>query len=175
MKALSIQNPYAYFVASGLKDVENRRWQTRYRGKLVIHATGALYAWIPYDCLPDAVFEVLKIDNGKDFGELHPYSQGFELLHQRAERHFGVQTNAFESLTMEQLEEVVKIATDQNGPPFISSAIIGEVELVDIVRDSGSPWAEFGSYHWILRNARLYDTPIIGVKGHLRVWDFEMS
>jgi len=38
MKALTISQPYASLIASGEKWVENRTWQTSYRGELAIHA-----------------------------------------------------------------------------------------------------------------------------------------
>lgn len=38
IKALTISQPYASLIASGEKWVENRRWYTRYRGYLAIHA-----------------------------------------------------------------------------------------------------------------------------------------
>lgn len=38
MKALTISQPYASLIASGEKWVENRRWPTKYRGPLAIHA-----------------------------------------------------------------------------------------------------------------------------------------
>lgn len=38
MKALTISQPYASLIANGEKWIENRRWETLYRGKLAIHA-----------------------------------------------------------------------------------------------------------------------------------------
>jgi hypothetical protein len=38
MKAITIQEPWAWLVAAGYKDIENRVWQTSYRGPLLIHA-----------------------------------------------------------------------------------------------------------------------------------------
>lgn len=38
MKALTIKQPYAHLVACGIKDIENRSWQTKYRGRILIHA-----------------------------------------------------------------------------------------------------------------------------------------
>ncbi len=38
MKALTISQPWANLIASGLKFVENRTWPTSYRGPLAIHA-----------------------------------------------------------------------------------------------------------------------------------------
>lgn len=39
MKALSIKQPYAYLIATGVKDIENRTWKTNFRGRIYIHAT----------------------------------------------------------------------------------------------------------------------------------------
>lgn len=38
MKALTIQQPWAELIVSGQKIVENRTWQTPYRGRIAIHA-----------------------------------------------------------------------------------------------------------------------------------------
>ena len=38
MKALTIKQPYAHLIACGIKDIENRSWQTKYRGRILIHA-----------------------------------------------------------------------------------------------------------------------------------------
>lgn len=42
MKAVSTKNPWAYLIALGIKDIENRTWQTRYRGKIYIHASAKI-------------------------------------------------------------------------------------------------------------------------------------
>ena len=39
MKALSLWQPWASLIVHGEKDVENRTWPTRFRGRLVIHAS----------------------------------------------------------------------------------------------------------------------------------------
>ena len=38
MKALSVQQPWAWQIVNGYKDIENRSWQTSYRGRIYIHA-----------------------------------------------------------------------------------------------------------------------------------------
>lgn len=38
MKALTLHQPFAWAVSTGLKRIENRGWDTRYRGPLLIHA-----------------------------------------------------------------------------------------------------------------------------------------
>jgi len=36
---LSVKQPYAWAIVTGLKDIENRSWRTNYRGILAIHAS----------------------------------------------------------------------------------------------------------------------------------------
>ena len=38
MKALSIQQPWAWLIVNGHKDIENRTWPTKGRGRVLIHA-----------------------------------------------------------------------------------------------------------------------------------------
>lgn len=38
MKALSIQQPWAWAIANGHKHIENRSWPTKFRGEFLIHA-----------------------------------------------------------------------------------------------------------------------------------------
>jgi len=64
---------------------------------------------------------------------------------------------------------------------FLTSAIIGEVEIIDCVQDHPSIWAEkhndiMGEFinkpiwNWVLANPVLYDKPILNVKGKLSFW-----
>ena len=39
MKTLSIKQPWASFIAHGIKDVENRTWRTHFRGRIYIHSS----------------------------------------------------------------------------------------------------------------------------------------
>lgn len=39
MKTLTVKQPWAYLVCSGIKDIENRTWKTNYRGRILIHAS----------------------------------------------------------------------------------------------------------------------------------------
>lgn len=67
-------------------------------------------------------------------------------------------------------------AFDRNAP-LVKSAIIGYVDVVDIVQDSNSLWAQYALegekplYHYVLANAKLFKQPILDVKGRLGVWD----
>ena len=39
MKALSVRQPWAWLIVNGMKDIENRTWPTRFRGRVLIHAS----------------------------------------------------------------------------------------------------------------------------------------
>lgn len=42
MKAISIRQPWAWMIIHGGKDIENRDWPTRFRGRVLIHASKAM-------------------------------------------------------------------------------------------------------------------------------------
>lgn len=50
MKALSIQQPWAWLIVNGYKDIENRSWPTNVRGEKLIHAGKKVdaegYEWV---------------------------------------------------------------------------------------------------------------------------------
>lgn len=64
---------------------------------------------------------------------------------------------------------------------FITSAVIGEVEIIDCVQNHPSTWAEKAApgekpiWNWVLANPVLYDKPILEVKGKLGFWEPESS
>ena len=39
MRILTVRQPWAYLLAAGIKDVENRSWRTAYRGRVLILAS----------------------------------------------------------------------------------------------------------------------------------------
>ena len=44
MKALSIRQPWAWMILHCGKDIENREWPTRFRGRVLIHASKGMTA-----------------------------------------------------------------------------------------------------------------------------------
>lgn len=51
-----------------------------------------------------------------------------------------------------------------------TGAILGVVDLVDVVEGASSPWALPGHRHWVLRGARPLDHPV-PMRGHLNLWE----
>ena len=164
MKTLSIKAEFAYLVAAGIKDVENRTWQTKHRGKILIHASGkdlsGAILFARKDLTPLICDEMARKDYaGGKFVKFDAEKKQFYLADESRREEY----------------ELVKYGVNRNLAKkiaFPAQAIIGEVELVDIVRNSESPWAEPKCYHWIFKNARLYDKPITQIKGKLNLWEF---
>lgn len=73
MKAVSIKQPWASLIAHGIKDIENRTWQTHFRGRIYVHASGKP-AKEPYKIFTDEQASVF-IDSDLDFKMLESYKQ----------------------------------------------------------------------------------------------------
>ena len=128
MKALSIKQPWAWLIAVGYKDVENRSWKTNLRGRIYIHAGKK----------PDR--ESLKNVLLSEEGPLDSRARAFA----------------------RDLARTWK-----------ESAIIGEVDIVDCVTHSDSPWFT-GRYGFVLANPVLYET-IIPCKGTTKFFTPEIE
>ena len=59
MKCISIKQPWAWLIAAGYKDIENRSWATKFRGECFIHASACLTRREYHECSDIA----LKIDH----------------------------------------------------------------------------------------------------------------
>lgn len=64
LRCLSVQQPYAEWIVSGLKRVENRSWSTDYRGLLFIHASST-----PVHTDAQTLWEAEQLGQTKDFLE----------------------------------------------------------------------------------------------------------
>jgi hypothetical protein len=42
LKVIVVRQPWAWLIVNGFKDIENRSWRTRYRGRLLIQASASL-------------------------------------------------------------------------------------------------------------------------------------
>jgi hypothetical protein len=60
VKALSIHNPWAWLIVSGYKDIENRDWPTKFRGRFLIHASKKMTNY-DYDDAMDLLDQTLPL------------------------------------------------------------------------------------------------------------------
>ena len=73
MKALSVRQPWAWLIVNGYKDIENRDWFTKFRGRIWIHTgvhrvTKAEYEEFEDDCRNFGVKRYPCIDEFKTGG-----------------------------------------------------------------------------------------------------------
>lgn len=69
MKVLTVRQPWAELLVTGVKDIENRTWRSAYRGPLLIHAAqtvdaGSLEALIELlakDSAPQAEVDIIAV------------------------------------------------------------------------------------------------------------------
>ncbi len=54
---------------------------------------------------------------------------------------------------------------------FPKGAIIGSVVIAGCVQNHPSVWAEKGCWNWVLKDAVLFDKPVLNVKGKLGFWE----
>ena len=121
MKALSVTQPWASIICTGIKDVENRPYQSVIiPGRILIHATAAK---VPGNWEMQPSEYVSHAKNGRLMGQFPEYKD------------------------------------------MPNGAIIGYADCYKIVKNSDSMWAQPGFFHWCLRDARLFDKPIYGIKG----------
>ena len=69
----------------------------------------------------------------------------------------------------------IKERVKQYGYALITQAIIGEAELVDVVRNSKDVFAIQSHFHWVLKNPVMYDNPIMNVLGKLKLWEYDVK
>jgi hypothetical protein len=146
MKAITVKQPWAWAIAHGGKDVENRTWGTGYRGPLAIHA-GA--GWDADGAWNRHVIGAAQKDQQPG---------GFYDPPLRVEFDTG------SGRTLRLLPD---------GRRFILGAIVALAELVDVCAVQHGctcgPWAIDGQYHWRLANVRPLAKPV-PCKGRLGLW-----
>lgn len=66
MKAITIKQPWASLIVSDIKDIENRSWPTKYRGRVLVHTSAAPVKGLLCEILNDmqyaSVFSAEKLN-----------------------------------------------------------------------------------------------------------------
>ena len=155
MKTISLRQPWAYLICSGIKDIENRTWKLpeKYRDKLVlIHASADrklnLMA-LTREQYNDAC------DKFEWNGAMKPVDQWPRSAIIGAVRFVDCVVN-HPSIWAEK--------TDLLGLSEINYKIYSSVINVPPI-----------IHNWVLSNPILFDKPILNVKGKLGFWDYYLS
>jgi len=144
IKAITIKQPWAWAIAHGGKDIENRTWGTSYTGLLAIHAGAAWAEPGACDRRVIAAAEADKDENGCYDPPLH---------------------------VEVEIGRAGSTRVRPTDPRYVRSAIVAVVEVVDwgVCEGYCSPWAIPGQHHWRLTNARPLAQPV-HCKGRLSLW-----
>ncbi|MGC5012562.1 hypothetical protein ACLQ2R_17500 [Streptosporangium sp. DT93] len=145
IKAITIKQPWAWAIAHGGKDVENRTWGTSHTGLLAIHAGAAWAKEGAYDRQVIAAAQASKDEKSCYDPPLHVE---IEVGSGRASR------------------------VRPTDPRYIRSAIVAvaEVENMGVCEGYCSLWAIPGQHHWRLTNVRPLAQPV-PCKGRLGLWN----
>lgn len=174
VKVLSVRNPLSYLICSGIKDVENRSWPTNYRGRVYIHSSGKdgihPAAEAARETLP-CMHALEKAKKGEDGRLIFPDWSPL------AENEFGYIDLINKKYLLEyEFMQWLQEAKDERREVMRAQAIVGYVDIVDCTGiKPESPWSQdYSPYYWILRNAVLFDKPILGIPGKLRFFEVEI-
>lgn len=152
MKTLTIKQPLASLIANGIKDIENRTWPTKYRGRILIHA-------------------------GKDKKLTHLFPTSFmtseqvqrimkpDVQYQLLSPKYCIYGSIIGSV------EIVDCVI--NHPSIWAESVdrCGHPFGCDNQCHDGCEWINKPIYNWVLANPILFDTPIPS-KGKLSFWDY---
>lgn len=135
MKALSIKQPWAWLICAGYKNIENRNWKI---GRKSQHGPYSSYHQANFTIeLPCRIY--IHTGKGKDIDALNTI------------------LNCQWSWFSHDAEHDIFVM--EHDDKWWLGAIIGEVDIIDCVTKSNSPWF-VGKYGFILTNPKLYESPI---------------
>ncbi|TVQ38093.1 MAG: hypothetical protein EA384_10115 [Spirochaetaceae bacterium] len=178
VNCLSVPNPISYLVCYGIKDVENRTWRTDYRGTLYIHSAGR----ISFRGMPD--FSRFPMPVMREFDTIMSQIQDIE----QQSSYIGFVENGVTVMLQREEKQPISVIneyallsdvynhyrSEDQDPFFHAGAIIGSVELSDIVNNSDSAWAEEGKFHWVLSNPVRFKIPLANIPERSGIWKHEL-
>lgn len=144
MKALSIRNPWAYLIVNKFqgkfKDVENRTWP------LPFNTSMPMRIYVHAGVKPD----------GNNYNEIKQITAGaMQILIDM----LGGKHCAYNKSSIDTIWRLMHNRTDPKWSRYYG-AVIGEVDIIDCVRNSKSPWAVPGLYHFVFDKPIAYLNPV---------------
>lgn len=145
MKTITIKQPYADTVVEGIKDIENRTWPTKYRGRVLIHASAK---------------QIKAINIGFPANEVW---QKFVPKDNLMRAYFSKNTTSAIIGSVEIVDCVINHesiwAEKTPTSEWMGRTVFGAPKI----------------YNWVLANPVLFAKPIKNVKGKLSFWDYPIE
>lgn len=145
MKTITIKQPWAFLICSGIKDIENRTWPTKFRGRVLVHASAKPFKF-------------------KHESDTFTYKQWWNGL--TYDQRVLMQSNSLKSGAIIGSVEIVDCVINHESIWAEKSAII-----YDGVHNNDYKKI----YNWVLANPVLFAKPITNVKGKLSFWEYDLS
>lgn len=143
MKAITIKQPWAQLVVDGIKDIENRTWPTKFRGRVLVHAGATPVKFVALgDILSQQQFGVLKGNIDSFIGN-----------------HLGAIIGSV---------EIVDCVIDHQSVWAEKSYFNVTSNPLPLEEENEQ---DYIVYNWILANPIKFDNPI-PAKGKLSFWEF---
>lgn len=164
-KALSIKQPWAYLIAAGIKDIENRTWKTSYRGRVLIHASASAPKSIRAILNADQIDTVIKSRayNDSDFAKVYVTGAiiGSVEIVDCVVNHTSIWAEkSLESVCPICGRKITDTKPERQWCPDCRRILDKDVNYYNPV------------YNWVLANPILFDEPILNVKGMLGFWNY---
>lgn len=146
MKTITIKQPWASLIVEGVKDIENRKWPTKFRGRVLVHA-GADNLLKKCEFIDDllSVEQIINTSNNNKETEI-----------------FG--SKLYTSSIIGSVEIVDCV---MNHP-----SVWAEKSFDAYVEGLKEPIKSVKVYNWVLANPVKFDKPIENVKGKLNFWEY---
>lgn len=172
MKAITIKQPWAHLICTprqdnpqiGIKDIENRTWATKFRGKVLVHASACKKTDVS---VSDELFHWIRKNRGQwAFGCMDSPKGAIigsvEIVDCVINHH---------SIWAEKS----KVISKPNKEDYYIGGNWVEYNMVNYNRDL-KEWEENKPIHnWVLANPVLFAKPILNVKGKLSFWEYDLN
>lgn len=148
MKTITIKQPWASLIVKGIKDIENRTWPTKFRGRVLIHSgiENLFDKTAFYDDVLSAK-QINEIVRNKKFDDI-----------------FGKHLHTSAIIGSVEIVDCVQNHSSKWAEPSFDLFVEGDKEPIKSER----------VYNWVLDKPVMFDTPITGVKGRLSFWEYEL-
>lgn len=167
MKTLTVKQPWASLIVHGIKDIENRTWPTKFRGRILIHSSKGNKFEIEMDDEQAKLAFPLLIEKGTEgkipFGSIIGSVEIVDCII----NHPSVWAEKTENCCPECMCVEAK-NHDLLGNGYRVCSNCEQEWWMHIKYD----YYKKPIYNWVLANPVLFEQPITDVKGKLSLWDF---
>ena len=169
MKTLSVKQPWAYLIASGIKDIENRTWKCpeKYIGQRVLIHASAKPEKIGFEMEGQAtVVEIQRssaLSKCEEDGLFSAIIGSVEMVDCVINHASIWAEKSLESVCPICGRKITDTKPERQWCPDCRMILDKDVDYHNPV------------YNWVIANPILFDEPILNVKGKLGFWDYEFD